>query len=150
LSAGGGLKHIFAQFRSTTGATNTPIELDVNYVTAGPVIQSFSLTDGEIINRPLTVTGSATATLGMQDIEFYLDGVGLATNIGGSFSYYFDVRNFPNAVHQALLLARDNSGNVASLEEGVVISVTPPPAPVITSPPSDYITNNSAISIRGT
>jgi len=150
LSPGGGLKHIFAQFRSATGTTNAPIELDVNYITAGPVIQAFSLSNGQTLSRPLAVTGSATATLGMQDIEFYLDGVGLATNTGGSFSYYFDVRNFPNAVHQAELLARDNSGNVATLEEGVILNVTPPPAPVIASPASDYITNNSTITIRGT
>ena len=150
LSAGGGEKHIFAQFRSVTGETNSPIELDVNYVTAGPVIQSFSLTDGETLNRPLTVTGAATATLGMQDLEFYLDGVGLATNTGGSFSYYFDIRSLNNAVHQAELLARDNAGNLATLESDVIIAVTPPLAPVITSPAGDYLTNHAALAITGT
>ena len=69
LSPGGGVKHIFAQFRSVTGQTNTPVELVVNYITTGPTIQSFSLANGQTLNRPLTVTGSATATLGMQDIE---------------------------------------------------------------------------------
>ena len=64
LSAGGGLKHIFAQFRSVTGETNSPLELDVNYITAGPVIQYFSLSDGQTLNRPLTVTGSATRDAG--------------------------------------------------------------------------------------
>jgi hypothetical protein len=150
LSPGGGLKHIFAQFRSVTGTTNTPIELDVNYITAGPVIQSFSLTDGQTLNRPLAITGSATATLGMKDMEFYLDGVELATNAGGSFSYYFDIRTLNNAVHQAELLARDNSGNIATLESGVIILVTPPLAPVITTPSHDYLTNNATLTISGT
>ncbi|HEX3716951.1 MAG TPA: DUF642 domain-containing protein [Verrucomicrobiae bacterium] len=150
LSAGGGLKHIFAQFRSVTGATNTPVELDVNYITAGPVIHSFSLADGQTLNRPLTVTGSATATLGMQDIEFYLDGVGLATNTGGAFSYYFDIRKLTDAVHEAELLARDTAGNIATLESDVIIAITPPLAPVITVPAGNYITNNATLTITGT
>jgi hypothetical protein len=150
LSAGGGLKHIFAQFRSVTGQTNSPVAVDVNYITQGPVIQSFSLSDGQTLSRPLTVSGSATAVLGMRDLEFYLDGVGLATNAGGSFSYYFDVRPLANAVHQVELLARDAAGNIATLEEGVIVAVTPPLAPTITVPNSDYVTNNSRLTIRGT
>src|SRR5208283_2243657 len=48
------------------------------------------------------------------------------------------------------LLARDTAGNIATLEEDVVVAVTPPLAPVITSPAYDYITNNGKISITGT
>jgi hypothetical protein len=150
LSAGGGLKHIFAQFRSVTGQTNNPVELGINYITQGPVIQSFSLSDGQTLNRPLTVTGSATAALGMQDMEFYLDGVGLATNAGGSFSYYWDIRSLNNAVHQVELLVRDTAGNIATLQEGVIVAVTPPLAPTLTSPGGNYVTNNSMIALAGT
>ncbi|HEV2391800.1 MAG TPA: Ig-like domain-containing protein [Verrucomicrobiae bacterium] len=150
LSAGGGLKHIFAQFRSVTGQTNTPVEVDVTYITAGPVINSFSLTEGETLNRPVTVTGSATAILGMQDMEFYWDGVGLATNSGGSFSYSFDIRSQNNGTHQAVLLARDTAGNAATLEENVVVALTPPLAPQILSPSTDYVTNNGVLNVSGT
>jgi hypothetical protein len=150
LSAGGGFKHIFIQFSSLTGQTNAPIEVDVTYTTTGPVINAFSLTEGQTLNRPLTVSGSATAVLGMQDLEFYLDGVGLATNAGGSFSCYLDVRPLNNAVHQVELLARDAAGNLATLQEGVIVAVTPPLAPAITAPNSDYVTNNSSLTIRGT
>ncbi len=150
LSSGGGLKHIFAQFRSVTGETNAPVELDVNYITAGPVIQSFSLSDGETLNRPLNVTASATAALGMADMEFYLDGVGLATNTGGSFSYYFDIRPLNNAIHQVELLARDVDGNIATLQEDVIVAVTPPLAPVLTSPAANYVTNTNLLTITGT
>jgi hypothetical protein len=99
LSVGGGLKHIFAQYRSVTGQTNTPVEIDVNYITAGPVISAFDLGEGETLNRPLIVTGSATAALGMLDLEFYVDGVLQGMNAGGSFSQYFDVRTLGNAIH---------------------------------------------------
>ena len=150
LSAGGGEKHVFAQFRSITGETNTPIELDLNYVTAGPVIQSFNLANGQTLNRPVTVTGSATAALGVQDIEFYLDGVGVATNSGADFSYYFDIRKLNNAIHQVELLARDTAGNFATLQSDVIIAVTPPPAPVITVPAMDYVTNHATLTLSGT
>lgn len=150
LSLGGGFKHIFAQFRSVTGQTNTPLELDVNYVNGGPVIQSFSLVENQLLNRPLTVTGSATAVLGMQDVEFYLDGVLQGTNAGGSFSQFFDIRTLNNAVHQVELLARDNFGNIATLQNNVVISVNPPVAPTLQSPSADYVTNNAGLTIVGT
>jgi hypothetical protein len=150
LSAGGGLKHIFAQYRSITGQTNAPLELEVTYVSAGPVIQSFNLNDGQTLNRPLTVTGSATAALGVQDIEFYLDTVLQTTNAGGNFSYFFDIRSLNNAIHQVELLARDSAGNIATLTEDVIVAVTPPPAPVITSPAGDYVTNNAALTVIGT
>ncbi|HEX3624285.1 MAG TPA: polymorphic toxin-type HINT domain-containing protein [Verrucomicrobiae bacterium] len=150
LSPEGGLKRIFVQFSSVTGTTNNPIEVDVNYITGGPVVQSFSLTNGETLSRPLTVTGSATAVLGMQDIELYVDGIGVATNAGGSFSYYFDVRSLPNGPHQAELLARDTTGKASSLQSSVIVSLTPPPAPVITSPPANLLTNMDFVTVTGT
>ena len=150
LSAGGGLKHVFAQFRSVTGQTNTPVELDVTYITAGPVISAFNLGEGETLNRPLIITGSATAALGMLDLEFYVDGVLQGTNAGGSFSQYFDVRTLGNAIHQVELLARDTAGNIATIENNVVVLVTPPVAPVITQPVADFGTNNNRLTISGT
>ena len=83
------------------------------------------------------MTGSATAVLGMEDMEFYVDGVLQSTNAGGSFSQFFDIRILPNAIHQVELLARDLSGNIATLTYDVVIALTPPLAPVITVPAVD-------------
>ena len=48
LSNGGGQKTIFAQFRSVTGATNSPVSLTVNYITVGPTINAFTLTEGQV------------------------------------------------------------------------------------------------------
>jgi len=149
LSAGGGLKRVYAQFRSVTGQTNAPLELDVDYITTGPVVQSFNLTQGETLNRPLTVTGSATAVLGMQDMEFYVDGVLVGTNAGGNLSQYFDIRSLSDAIHQVELIARDQSGNIATLENTVVIAITPPPAPVITNPAVDLIINTNLLTVSG-
>ena len=150
LSAGGGLKRIYVQYKSVTGQTNTPLELDVNYVTGGPVIQSFSLSQGQTLTRPLLVTGTATAVLGVADVELYVDGVLLGTNAGGSLSQYFDVRTVGNAVHEVEFLARDTSGNLATLQNSVVVAATPPPAPVIVQPVAGLITNTNRMQISGT
>jgi hypothetical protein len=150
LSPGGGLKRIYAQYRSVTGQTNTPVEFDLTYITAGPVIQNFSLSQGQVLNRPLTVTGSASAVLGVADVELYLDGTLLGTNAGANLSQYLDVRTLGNAIHTVEILARDNSGNVATLQNEVVVSVNPPLAPIITVPVSDILTNTNVVAVAGT
>ena len=150
LSAGGGLKTIFAQFRSVTGQTSAPVSLTINYITAGPTITAFNLDEGRILNRPLLVTGSASAPLGLVGIEFYVDGVGQGTNGGGNFAGLFDVRNLSSATHRVELLARDTAGNFTTLAHNVVVLPTPPPAPVITQPPADLSTNGTLVTITGT
>jgi hypothetical protein len=150
LSDGGGQKTIFAQFRSLTGQTNSPVSLTLTYITSGPNITSFNLFEGEVLTRPLTVSGSASALLGMASLEFYVDGVGLATNAGATFSQRFDVRNLTSGIHRVELLARDNSGNIATLAQNVVISPTPPPVPEITTPAADLIVGTNSISLSGT
>jgi hypothetical protein len=150
LSSGGGQKTVFAQFRSVTGDTSAPVSVTVNYITAGPTISTFSLTEGQILTRPLNVTGSASAALGVADVEFYVDGAGQGTNSGASFAQWFDVRNFSTGTHRVELLARDNSGNIATLAHNVVISPTPPPTPAITMPAADLVVNTNTVLISGT
>ena len=73
--------------------------------------------------RPTQSTRTLPATLGMADLEFYIDGLPQGTNAGGNFSQFFDISGFGNAIHRVELLARDTSGNVATLSANVVIAV---------------------------
>src|SRR5262249_43934497 len=150
LSDGGGLKTIFAQFRTITGQTSAPVLVSINYITAGPTITAFNLTEGEMLSRPLMVTGNASAPLGVGEIEFDVDGAGKATNSGSTFSAGLDVRNYANGIHRVRLLARDTSGNIGTRDANVVISPTPPAAPAITSPATNVIVNTNTINIAGT
>jgi hypothetical protein len=150
LSGGGGQKTIFAQFRSVTGNTSAPVSITITYITTGPTISTFSLSEGVVLTRPVQVTASASAPLGMSAMELYLDGSGIATNSGGSFAYRFDVRNFSSGVHRARLVARDNSGNIATRELNAVISPTPPPAPTITTPATDLAIATNNLLVAGT
>lgn len=149
LSAGGGLKTVFAQFRSVTGQTSAPVSISVTYITAGPTISAFSLTEGQVLARPLVVTGSASAPLGMAAMELYVDGAGVATNAGGSFSALLDARNFSIGVHRVKLQARDTSGNLATRELNVIMAPTPPPAPTILSPATDLVINTNGLRVTG-
>ena len=150
LSEGGGDKTVFAQFRSSTAAVSDPVSIQITYVTEGPEILSFSLNEGQTISRPLMVTGEATAILGMDTIEFYLNDLLIESAYGTSFSYLWDVRGLENRIHRVKLLARDLAGNSAASEKNVIINVMPPPAPMITEPASDIIVASSSLTVRGT
>ena len=111
LSEGGGEKTIYAQFKSVTGAISEPISFEITYITEGPVISQFSLTEGQVIHRPLVVTAGTSAALGMESLEFYGDNLLLHSADGTVFSYIWDVRNNANGIHRAKILARDRAGN---------------------------------------
>lgn len=149
LSDGGGDKTIFAQFRSLTGQTSAPVSVGLTYITTGPSLAAFNLFEGEVLTRPVAVSGNASAALGMAAMEFYVDGVGIATNAGGAFSLWLDVRAFSSGTHRVELLARDRSGNIATVAHNVFVSPTPPPMPTITTPGSDLAVNTNTIFISG-
>ncbi|MBL9167077.1 MAG: VCBS repeat-containing protein [Verrucomicrobiales bacterium] len=150
LSDGGGSKTVYAQFRSVTGQTSAPVALTLSYITAGPNLTAFSLTEGQVLTRPLTVTAGASAPLGMAGIDFLVDGQLVATQPGGAFAYRYDMRSSTNGVHRVRLAARDTSGNLATRELNVTFNLSPPPAPLITTPASDLNGSESTISVRGT
>ena len=149
LSTGGGLKTIFAQYRSLTGQTSAPVSITVTYITTGPTISAFSLAEGMTLTRPVQVTASATAPLGVARLELYVDGVGVATNLGSSFSQILDVRSYSSGTRRARLVARDNSGNIATRELNLLMAPTPPPAPTITTPATDLIIATNNLFVAG-
>ncbi|MFN7140170.1 MAG: Ig-like domain-containing protein, partial [Limisphaerales bacterium] len=150
LSDGAGQKTIYVQYRSVTGDISVPVSVTVQYITAGPVIQSFNLNEGQQLSRPLTVLGSASATLGLSSMEFHVNDVLQSSGAGSSYSYLWDIRTLASGVHRVKLLARDNAGNIATLERNVIVNANPPPAPLITSPASDMLVSSNQITITGT
>ena len=150
LSQGAGVKTIFAQFKSATGTASDPISIQINYVTEGPVIQSFNLSEGQTVSRPMTVTGQATASLGMNKIEFYVDDTLVEEAYGGTLTFRWDVRTLENKIHRVKLVARDVSGNIAVSERNVTINITPPPPPTITAPLTSIIVVSGSVDVSGT
>lgn len=150
LSTGAGLKTVYAQFRSITGQTSAAIPVNVTLITTGPVINAFSLADGQVITRPLAVTGSASAALGMNVIRFYANDELLASAAGGSLNFQWDMRSLNAGPYRARLLARDNAGNESTREVNVTLDPQPPPAPVITAPANNIIVATPTITVSGT
>ncbi|MBI3867281.1 MAG: VCBS repeat-containing protein [Verrucomicrobia bacterium] len=150
LSEGGGAKTIYAQFRSVTGQTSAPVALNLTYITAGPTLATVSLTEGQNVTRPLTITASASAPLGMSGIDLLVDDELVTTQAGGSFSYRYDVRTQSSGVHRVKVAARDTSGNLATRELNITLNLAPPPAPVITTPAVDLNGNDRSITVKGT
>ncbi|MCX8155476.1 MAG: FG-GAP-like repeat-containing protein [Verrucomicrobiae bacterium] len=150
LSEGGGSKTIYAQFRSVTGNTSAPVSLTITYLAQGPVISSFSLNEGQLLERPLLVTGAASAPLGMASMEFYVNNRGVSTNAGGALSFWWDVRLYSNGIHRVKLLARDTAGRIATLERNVAIAPAPPPVPAIATPAVDLIVTSNQVAVAGT
>src|SRR6185295_8599001 len=90
LSEGGGQKTVYVQFKSVTGNTSSPLSVVVNYVTGGPVISAFNLTEGLSLSRPFIVTATASAPVGMRALELYVDGQPVGTNQGTSLNLVLD------------------------------------------------------------
>ncbi|HTI72392.1 MAG TPA: fibronectin type III domain-containing protein [Candidatus Limnocylindria bacterium] len=150
LSDGGGHKSIYAQFRSVTGATNPPVAVAVEYVTQGPTITAYSLEEGDSLTRPLRVTGTSTAPLGIIGMSLNVDGTQVATNAAGSFSTWLDIRGYTAGIHRVELVARDNGGAIARSGVNVTISPNPPSAPVIVVPIDHKVVNTPTIVVSGT
>jgi|GEM_PF-1556707 len=150
LSAGGGLKTVYAQFRSITGLTSAAIPVNITLITDGPTINTFSLTDGQTITRPISVSGTASAPLGMQNLQFFVDDVLFAGATGGTLNFQWDIRTLNPGPYRAKLLARDNAGNLSTREVNVNVAPAPPPAPVITVPANSSILAVTPTTVTGT
>jgi len=124
--------------------------MQVNYLTDGPVIISFSLAEGQEINRPIDIEGEASAVLGLSALEFYVDDVLLASAVNGTLSYRWDVRETGSGIRRVKLVARDMAGNIATSEKNVVLQLTPPASPVITEPADGLIVTTGSVTVRGT
>jgi hypothetical protein len=149
LSPIGGEKTVFAQFKSPTGTASAPVSVTLLYVADGPTIDDFGLAEGQVIHRPLEVSAGASAVLGMQGLEFYVDDVLVHSEPSGTMTYLWDMRSLSTGIHRVKLLAYDNGSNLSAVERNVVVEPLPPPAPQITEPTDGVILNSGPIIVRG-
>lgn len=150
LSPSGGLKTVFVQFQSVSGETSPAVSFPIEYVTDGPAIAEFNLSEGQLVTRPTEVTGSATAVLGVASIEFLVNGVPVLTASGGNLSGQWNPQGLSPGIYRVMLRATDNGGRVATREHNVTVQPTPPAAPRITSPADGFLTNADTVDVEGT
>ena len=150
LSDVGELKTVYAQFRSVTNTESSPVSTQVEYVDQGPVVTAFSLTDGQTVNRPIQVDATVDAILGVDSLEFQVDGVSVETVNGTSLSFLWDVRELTDDSHVISLVATDLGGNVETLTLSVIVARQPPAAPNMTSPLAGVFTVPTLVTVAGT
>ena len=149
LSENAGSKTIFVQFKSGTGKVSDKLSLNLTYITEGPVITHFNLSEGQIINRPVTVNASASAVFGMDMIDFYLDDSLIKSLKDQIFTYDWDVRVLADGIHRVKLLATDLAGNIVKEEINIILSISPPTQPEIIAPADNVLVHTDTINIKG-
>ncbi len=151
LSANGGEKTIFAQYRSITGEVSETVSVTLNLITEGPSISGFNITDGQVLGRPITIAAQATSVLGIAELAFLMDDVVIQTVSGNALEFRWDIRNIADGLRRLSISATDNAGNISSLARNVQIQVAPPAAPVITSPSNGSVFGSETdITVQGT
>ena len=149
LSDDGGNKTVYAQYRSSTGFESDVVSVTLRYVNEGPIVESFSLTPDQVITRPLQITASATAVLGVHSMGLWFNGAQSVRQPGGAFSYRWDPRPIGDGIHTARIDVRDDAGNFTAEERRVVVALDLPPQPAINSPADGHIRATSPVSVSG-
>ena len=150
LSAGAGMKTLHAQFRSPTGEVSPAVSFTTTLITAGPAITAFSLAEGQVIERPIAVSGSATTALGLASLKLFVDDIEVATSPTSPLATRWDIRPLVPGAHRVRLEARDTSGHLATRAVTVQVQPAVPPRPVITSPANNLMTTSAALTVAGT
>jgi len=124
--------------------------------TEGPEISDFKLDDiafldGAVLNSSGTFTLNVTDPASLSRVEFYLDGVLYYTDSNGSNSYscFLNIASLEDGSHTLTITAYDTLGNSTSLTYNLVVALDPPAAPIISTPSSETVTNNSMITVSG-
>ena len=124
-----------------------------------PSISISSPGSGAVVAGTISVQGPATDNIGVTRIQFYVDGVVVASATSSPFSFPLNTGNYTNAGHTLKVTATDAAGNVGTASVNVtvnnpVISDTTPPQVSIIKPISGAsvttVTGNVTINASAT
>jgi hypothetical protein len=98
--------------------------------THDPTVSITSPGDGVIVSGTVNVAATATDTVGVTKVEFYVDGTLKSTDTTSPYSYSWDTTEETNELHTLLAKAHDAAGNVGtSPEVEVTVSNLGTPSP---------------------
>ena len=87
------------------GGSTTPPDLNP------PAIKVVAPGRNAKLRRKATIRASATDTVGVDVIEFWVDNVRLATRSGGALNLSWNLKRVRPGRHKVMILARDKAGN---------------------------------------
>ncbi|MCG7883384.1 MAG: fibronectin type III domain-containing protein [Candidatus Thiodiazotropha taylori] len=109
-------------------------------------------TSGATLNESGTLNVVASDLTGMSRIAFQLDGSPLSTDTNGDdgYSTVLDLMNLADGSHTLTLTAYDVLENATTQSYAFTVSLAAPPAPLITSPATGSVTNQTTLNVSGT
>ena len=128
-----------ADYASKEGAASfrpqLVVTLQASTDSTPPTISITSPTNGETVFGAITVQASASDTVGLTRVEFYLDGALLGTDTTVPYAFTWDTTTVSNGSHGLVARAYDEAGNTG-ISPTVTVTVsnttadtTPPSAP---------------------
>ncbi len=117
----------------------------------GPAIDTFSIITGQVVTGPITITATAydvESTMG--SMELSIDGTVVATQNGGSLSYFWNVVAATDGNHTIKLRATDSKGNATEDPRQVIVSLAQPASPKITGHSETQTTPSYIVTATGT
>lgn len=119
--------------------------------TTAPTASISSPAAGSTVSGAVTVNVAATDDVGVTKVELYVDGVLVATDSVGPFSFFWDTTKLVDGSHNLLAVAYDQAGNVGQSATVTVTTSNPVDtiAPVATiTNPSNGATVGGRVAIR--
>ncbi|TVR54622.1 MAG: hypothetical protein EA425_01565, partial [Puniceicoccaceae bacterium] len=150
LSEGAGVKTLFVEFRSLTGAVTDPATVEVEFLADGPQITAFSLSEGQILNRPVAVSAAAESPVAITSLELFVDDVPVLSSSTAELEGWWDLRALSPGIKRVRLEARDAGGGLATRSLNVLVQPVGPDAPVITLPQDGLVTNAGTVDLSAT
>ncbi len=92
-----------------------------------PVVSVTSPANGATVSGTVTISANATASAGMQGVQFQVDGTNLGnqvTGTGPTYSVSWDTTGVSNGSHTLTAIATDTQGNTASSSISVTVNNT--------------------------
>ncbi|HUA58245.1 MAG TPA: Ig-like domain-containing protein [Verrucomicrobiae bacterium] len=132
---------ITATAKDTAGnsATSSPVTITVNNVTVtAPGVSVTSPSNGAFVSGSITVTASATSSIGIASVQFVVDGANFGSpDTTSPYSLALNTTSLSNGPHTIAAMAKDTAGN-STTSATVTITVNnvtvTPPSVSITSP----------------
>jgi len=116
--------------------------------TTPPVTSITSPLNGSIVSGTITVSATASDSVGVTSVELYQDGVLAATDTASPYEFTWDTTQSPSGAHTLQTKAYDAAGNIGSSS---IISVTVDNTAKDTTPPVTSIIsplNNATVARR--
>jgi hypothetical protein len=106
---------------TTISTTSTLSTTTTMTDTTPPTVSITSPAAGSTVKGVVTISATASDNLGVQRVEFYIDGKLKATDTAPPYSYNWQSKSVKDGVHTILVIAYDNAGNNA--QSSITITV---------------------------